>query len=137
MSYIEIAMGQLVIDEGKRDKMYLDGEGIPTIGIGHNLRDRPISERAIRVIFEDDMAEAERDARSLVSAFDQLSNTRKAVLVNMAFNLGRDRLAGFKNMLAHVNAGEFTFAADEMLRSKWATQVGVRAQRLAQAMRLG
>ena len=137
MSYLDILERQLTIDEGKRDRMYLDSEGIPSLGIGHNLRDRSISDRAIRVIFEDDMQVAESDARKLVPGFDALSDARKAVVVNMAFNLGYDRLAGFKNTLAYVNAGRFSQAADEMLDSKWASQVGQRAVRLADAMRKG
>ena len=137
MSYLDILEGQLTIDEGKRDKMYLDSEGIPTIGIGHNLRDRPISSRAIRVIFEDDMQVAEGDAKRLIPGFDALSDARKAVMVNMAFNMGYARLSGFKNTLAHINAGRFSEAADEMLNSTWAKQVGQRAVRLADAMRKG
>lgn len=137
MSYLDILEGQLTIDEGKRNKMYLDSEGIPTIGIGHNLRDRPISEKAIRAIFEDDMQVAEGDAKRLIPGFDALSDTRKAVLVNMSFNLGYARLSGFKNTLAHINAGRFDEAADEMLQSQWAKQVGQRAVRLADAMRKG
>lgn len=137
MSYLDILQTQLEVDEGKRAKMYLDSEGIPSIGIGHNLRDRPISERAIRVIFEDDMAVAEADARRLVTNFDMLSDARKAVVVNMSFNLGYTRFAEFKNTLRLINTFNFEAAADAMLQSKWATQVGARAQRLAKAMREG
>lgn len=137
MSYLDILEAQLTIDEGKRNKMYFDSMHIPTIGIGHNLRDRIISDRAIRVIFEDDMAVAEVDARALVKTFDDLNDVRKAVVVNMAFNLGAIRFAKFANTIALIDAGHFDAAADAMLDSLWAQQVGQRAVRLAESMRTG
>ena len=57
MSYIDILQAQLTVDEGHKNFMYKDTKGIPTIGIGHNLN-KPISDRAVQVIFEDDMADA-------------------------------------------------------------------------------
>jgi lysozyme len=62
---------------------------------------------------------------------------RFAVLVNMAFNLGVGGLLHFQNMLSFVKAASWVSAADEMLRSKWANEVGDRAQRLATQMRTG
>ena len=57
------------------------------------------------------------------------------VLVNMGFNLGLGGLLGFKRTLAHLEAGAYTQAADAMLDSRWAGQVGERAQRLARQIR--
>ncbi len=137
MSYLDILEAQLTIDEGKRNKMYLDSKGIQTIGIGHNLRDRVISDRAIRVIFEDDMAVAEVDARALVKSFDALNDARKAVVVNMAFNMGYGTFSKFHNTIALIDSAQFDAAADAMLDSLWAQQVGKRAVRLAEKMRTG
>jgi lysozyme len=137
MTYRDIAERELAIDEGRKNRMYLDSEGIETIGIGHNLRDRPISDRAVRVIFEDDFAVAEADARRLAHNFDDLSAVRKAVICNMSFNLGFDRLAKFVNTLRAINEGRFGDAATERLDSAWARQVGDRAKRLAAHMRSG
>jgi lysozyme len=137
MSYIDILEADLTVDEGKRNRMYVDSQGVPSIGIGHNLRDCSISERAIRVIFEDDVAIAESTAKTLFQTFDGLSDNRKAVVVNMAFNLGQERLAEFHHFRAHVAAQDFKAASDEMLDSLWAKQVGKRAERLAQMMREG
>ena len=136
MSYIDILQAQLTVDEGHKNFMYKDTKGIPTIGIGHNLN-KPISDRAVQVIFEDDMADAESDARKLVQNFDALSDARRAVVVNMSFNLGFERFSLFHDTLAAINAGRFDDAAAGMLASAWATQVGDRAQRLAKAMREG
>jgi lysozyme len=55
----------------------------------------------------------------------------------MIFNLGPKGFAGFKNTIASIARGDYADAASRMLQSKWATQVGNRAVRLAAAMRTG
>lgn len=137
MTYLDILEEQLAIDEGKRNKMYFDSKGIPTIGIGHNLRDNPISDMAVRVIFEDDVADAEVDARKLFPSFDDLTDARKAVIINMMFNMGYETFSQFHHTISLINGGQYIFAADAMLDSEWAKQVGERANRLADAMRNG
>lgn len=57
-------------------------------------------------------------------------------MMNMAFNM-QDRFLTFVNTLAAIKRGDYTAAADGMLASKWANQVGARAQRLAAMMRTG
>jgi lysozyme len=128
---------QLEIDEGKRPKMYQDTVGKWTAGVGRNLSDRTFSEDEIQLMLANDIKLAEKDARALVPGFDHLGDARAEVICNMAFNLGYTRLAGFKKFLAAVNASEFAEASIEMLDSKWAHQVGARAQRLSKAMRTG
>ena len=54
--------------------------------------------------------------------------------MNMAFNMGVGGVAGFKKMLAALQAQEWDTAARELLDSKYATQVGERATRLAQQL---
>jgi len=39
--------------------------------------------------------------------------------------------------LALIEEGKYTFAADNMLKSKWAEQTPARAKRLADQMRTG
>lgn len=69
--------------------------------------------------------------------FLALSLRRRRVLIDMCFNLGLPRLLRFKKMLAAVVARDFNLAAEEMLSSVWAKQVGQRAQTLATMMREG
>lgn len=128
---------QLEIDEGKRSKMYQDTVGKWTAGVGRNLSDRAFSEDEIQLMLSNDIDLAMKDARQLVPGFDNLDDVRQEVLANMALNLGYSRLAGFKKFLAAVNTSEFAEASIEMLDSKWAQQVGARAQRLSKAMRTG
>ncbi|MFV1943497.1 glycoside hydrolase family protein [Pseudomonas luteola] len=128
---------QLTLDEGCKNKPYTDTVGKLTIGVGRNLDDRGLSADEIQLILRNDIDIATRICQKLIPTFDQLDDVRQEVLVNMAFNLGQIRLAGFKKFLAAVAAGNFDLASDEMLDSTWATQVGERATRLASAMEKG
>lgn len=47
MSGLEIARQQLTVDEGVRARVYSDTIGIPTIGVGRNLRDVGLSQDEI------------------------------------------------------------------------------------------
>jgi len=61
----------------------------------------------------------------------------KNALLNMCFNLGINRLLGFKKMVAALQEKNFTLAAKEALNSKWAEQVGERAKDIALMIRQG
>lgn len=137
MTYLDIVRTQLRIDEGIRLKPYRDTVGKLTIGVGRNLDDVGLHPDEIALMLENDIAEAERTARILVPDFGNLSDVRKAVVINMAFNMGMAKLAKFVNTLRAINEGRFGAAADGMLASRWANQVGERAQRLAKQMRDG
>jgi lysozyme len=137
MNHIDIAAKQLAIDEGIRDKPYRDSVGKLSIGIGRNLDDVGLRPDEIEYLFRNDLFTAEADARSLVPGFDDLTDARKAVLVNMSFNMGKPVLSQFRNTLKAISDGRYGDAADGMLASKWAKQVGQRAVRLAKIMREG
>lgn len=127
---------QLKIDEGWRDKMYVDSVGVPTIGYGRNLW-KGITKDEGEYLLEGDMAEAIVALKQNLPWFDELDDVRQEVLVNMCFNLGWPRLSLFKNTLSLIENKKYSEAASAMLQSLWATQVGARAQRLAYAMREG
>lgn len=127
---------QLERDEGLRLKPYTDTLGKMTLGVGHNL-DRPISERVARLMLDDDIADAAADLARALPWTDALDEPRRGALLNMAFNLGIQRLLSFHETLNLMRLGRFSEAADEMLQSLWATQVGDRAVRLARQVRTG
>ncbi len=124
-------------DEGSESKPYTDSVGKTTIGVGHNLDDRGLTPKQIDWLLADDIDQAEFDLDMIDNHWRLLTGERQLVLLNMAFNLGRARLAGFRRMWAAIVGGRFNDAADEMLDSKWAGQVGNRADRLASRMRNG
>lgn len=137
MRYHDIVKGQLRVDEGWRNKPYRDTVGKLTVGCGRNLDDVGLRDDEIAYLLENDIRVAENDARTLFVDFEYLSDNRKAVLINMALNLGKTRLSGFQRVISAVGQGDWTGAAKEMLQSRWAAQVGQRAQRLANMMREG
>lgn len=137
MDAIDIALTQLRVDEGFRSRPYRDTVGKLTIGYGRNLDDVGISRSEGEYLLRNDVEEVIDQLKSTFGFWDDLSELRKAVLINMAFNLGFDGLMGFHNTLKHIRAGEFEDASEHMLHSKWARQVGARADRLAEAMRKG
>jgi lysozyme len=128
---------QLTTDEGNRAKPYPCSEGKLTIGVGRNLDDRGLRPDEIQLMLSNDIAESAVECRKLFRNFDRMSEVRQEVLVNMAFNLGFNRLSGFKKLIAAIHASDWSMAAVQMLDSKWAQQVGKRAQRLAAAMQSG
>lgn len=128
---------QLEVDELRSKKIYTDTVGKISGGIGRNLTDRGFSDDEIDLMYANDVRMAEADARALVPNFDKLNDVRQEVLVNMSFNMGKTRLAGFKKFLSAVVIQDFTRAADEMKDSAWYGQTKDRAVRLVYAMRFG
>lgn len=127
----------LIRHEGLRLKPYLCPAGRLTIGIGRNLDDLGITEEEARLLLANDLDRVERDLDRLLPWWRTLDDTRRDALANMCFNLGATRLLNFKAMLAALEQGDFNLAADEMLDSLWASQVGSRAVELAAAVREG
>lgn len=125
----------LLQQEGLRLKAYMDEVGKITIGVGRNLDDKGISRDEAIMLLNADIADAIDDVQHVCSIYDQLSRPRQLVLVSMAFNMGRERLNGFVHFLNKLHQNDWAGAADEMLDSVWAKQVGARATTLAKMMR--
>jgi lysozyme len=147
---------QLIRHEGKRSGVYKDTEGIPTIGVGFNLRGRnakariealgldydkvlagtqEMSDKQIETLLDEDIDTAISACKDLFRAFGELSDVRQRVLVDMMFNLGKTRFSQFKKMIAAIAAHDFAKAADEMKDSKWYKQVKSRGKELEAMMR--
>lgn len=136
-------------DEGVRTLVYDDATGKtigpgttvignPTIGVGRNvgpggpgLRDVELS-----IMLDNDVQHYEEQA-GVFDWFHNLDEIRATVVVTMIFNMGFRKFCTFKNTIAYIAAGEFDQAADGMLKSLWAKQVGERAVRLSEMMRHG
>lgn len=123
-------------DEGVRYKPYKDTEDILTVAVGHNLKAKPLdliyplAESEITDILIMDIKDVFSDLDRALPWWRTLSYIRQRVVVNMCFNLGINRFLGFKKMLAYLKVGQYALAAKEMRNSRWATQVGERAERL-------
>ncbi|MBQ4852174.1 glycoside hydrolase family protein [Pseudoalteromonas sp. MMG012] len=128
---------QLICHEGLVCKPYKCTAGKLTIGVGRNLQERGITEQEAEYLLDNDITMVLGQVSNQLPVFNQLSEVRKLVLLNMAFNLGIQGLKRFKKMLAALCVEEFNLAAQEMLDSKWAEQVGYRAKELADMMAKG
>jgi lysozyme len=109
-----------------------------SIGYGRNLDANGISSSEAEMLLDNDLYRVEHELKRAWPHFAAMpESARKDVLINMAFNLGTRRLMTFKKTLEFVRLSEFDKAADEMLKSKWAVQVGNRAIELSGQMRSG
>lgn len=128
---------QLVDHEGLELEVYEDSLGIATIGIGRNLVDRGITKEEAYYLCNNDIAIVELELVAEFPIVSDLDAVRQRVVIDMAFNIGVPRLTGFKKMWAAIHCGDYEEAALEMMDSKWARQVGRRAERLSDMMRKG
>lgn len=127
---------QIKQHEGLKLKPYHCTSGKLTIGYGRNLEAKGISKGEAESMLLSDIAEVEE---KLVRAglLSGLNDARKAVLINMAFQLGFNGLSKFRNMLAAVQSEQYVLAASEMLDSLWAKQTPNRAKELSEQMLTG
>lgn len=122
--------------EGLRLNPYECTAGKLSIGYGRNLDDNGISEVEANALLDNDLDSVCLRLESQ-DFWSSLCCARQAVLMDMCFNLGWPRLSGFRKMLAALRVADFEAASREMLSSKWARQVGKRAEKLAKIMRTG
>lgn len=142
---LELLISELRRDEGVRNTPYKDSVGIQSTGVGHNLQASPLptgwtyplTDDQVNQLLMSDLANVFSDLNRDLPWWTDLNDVRQRVIANMMFNLGSNRLLGFKNTLAAMRQGRYDDAAAGMLNSAWASQVGARAQRLAQMMRSG
>jgi|TARA_R110002020_G_scaffold56134_1_gene155560 lysozyme len=131
---------ELEFDEGCVYKIYNDHLGYPTFGIGHLVLESdpehgepvgtPVSKERVIECFEKDIDSVFYDIdRNLPWAAEQPEDIKR-VLANMCFNLGITRLLKFKKFLGALELKHYKSASEEMMDSRWATQVGPRATRL-------
>lgn len=138
MSMLTDLETQLIEHEGMRLDMYPDSVGIQTIGVGRNLEHVGLrSEDEARYLLRNDILHVQAELLRQLVWFENLDAVRQRVLLDMAFNLGTAGLMRFEKTLAYVAELQYAAAAQEMLDSKWARQVGRRAQVLSEMMATG
>ena len=142
---IDVLREEITADEGCKYEIYLDHLDLPTFGIGHLIRvedpeyGKPVgtevSEERVKQAFNLDILSTLEDCRRLYPEWDTFGDELQHIIANMMFNLGYPRLERFRNMWSAVRDHDYNRAADEMVDSKWYTQVPNRARRLVGRMR--
>lgn len=127
---------QIKRHEGLKLHPYKCTAGKTTIGYGRNLDDKGITASEAEEMLLTDMCEVEERlfTEGLLSG---LNDARKAVLINMGYQLGVSGLFKFKKMITAVDRKEYELAAKEMLNSLWAKQTPRRAKELSEQMLTG
>lgn len=141
-------------EEGLELSSYNDTEGVRTVGIGFNMESphsrgvwksagidadfnavkagkQSISQADAVKLAQASTRIALDDVKALVPNYYDLSPRRREALLNMSYQLGRNRLSEFKNMLGSVRDGNFIRAAEAVRNSKYARQTPERANRIA------
>ena len=123
--------------KGDRHMPYNDTEGYTTIGYGRNIEQIGISRDEARSMLVTDLIDAQYKCANEFGWYKELNEPRQGVVTMMVFNLGLAGFKKFKKTIKHLSYGDYGLAADEMLRSRWADQVGDRAKLLSAMMQTG
>ena len=127
----------IINHEGCMLHPYKDSVGKLTIGVGRNLDDVGISQDEAYFMLNNDINKALFSCQNGLPWFNSLDEVRQAVMIDMVFNLGFGGFLKFVMTIEHIKRDEYELAAETMLDSKWAGQVGIRAKELSEMMRTG
>lgn len=149
----ETIIPRLIINEGMRLKPYKCTSGKTTIGVGRNLDDNPLTDEEKALIGHDVMEGITEhqatmllinDIKKVKDQLDKnlpwwrdLDNERQFVMIDLCFNMGISGLLTFHNTLRQIATGWYIRAGDNLLKSKYAKQVGKRAERNAECIKTG
>jgi len=125
---------QLRLHEGVEKFPYRCTAGYLTIGVGRNIEERGLLDDEIDFILDNDIEVVMNEVSVTFDWFFDLSEVRQRVVADMIFNIGMPRFKQFKKMIAALEEGDWFEAANQMMDSKWAKQVGKRAERLRDMM---
>lgn len=153
MTALELAVRLCKEAEGFSEVMYRCPAGYPTIGYGRNLNVFPLTEEELNHCSVNDngeiVAPEEEASQWLASELSNLhqqllkrewfvgTDARKAVLLDLAYNLGLAKLLTFKRFLTAMKEQDYITAYKELQDSKWYRQVGVRGVRNCKIIETG
>lgn len=135
----------LKLEEGYSETVYRCSEGYPTIGIGTKIGTKGADLGKFTLTVNEQVAKALLDMRvndklkklSAHTWFNKLDETRKIIILSMAYQMGVTGLLKFKMMIAALDKYDYKEAALQALDSRWAKQTPERANRHAEVLRTG
>jgi lysozyme len=128
---------QLKIHEGFRSNVYTCSGGKKTVGYGRNLQDIGISEEEAEMLLKNDIYEATNQLLNAFPFMATFSDVRISAMINFTFNVGIGTVRKFSNTIEYLKNEDWEAAADEMMDSKWAEQVGDRSIQITEQIRTG
>lgn len=126
----------LIKHESYRELPYQDTRGFLTIGIGRNLTGRGVLPTEIDMMFDHDVDHFFNFLSEKFNWFNKLNDSRQCALVDMCF-MGTKTFLEFTAMITALEEGDFERAAQEIVDSKYETEVHQRAHDIAEIIRTG
>ena len=135
-------------NEGVKRLPYLDSQGNVIIGVGHELSltftqanrvyPVPLNDAEIDALLSKDLKAVETQAKGVFpKSWDSLNTARKAVIMDMLFNLGIGGFLDFEHFIDAVKKQRWHTASQSILNSLAARQNPTRYQRNANVMATG
>lgn len=142
-------------NEGFRATPYRDTEELWTFAKGRCLETNPLSPEEWKYLLDHRLMTlsitltgadwlmvrqvdaTERECARVFDFWAELDDIRREVLIEMGYQMGMDRLLGFKKMLAAIRVKDWQSVEREALDSRWAKQTPGRATRLAEQLATG
>lgn len=146
MNWFDIFTEHVKWAEGYSKSVYFDSKGIPTIGIGHNMKAHPLpkgwmpplTDGQVQELFVEDSSDAIHMVRNIFAdCFDSWTDNRKAAIVDLVFNMGAGTFLTFGPTISHIRAGEWEEVAKHLEGTKWFRDVRRRGPRVVQMIRGG
>ncbi len=120
----QIAELKIKKGEGLRLKKYKCSEGYDSIGYGFNLDANSITPEIAEMLFRLMFDPAVQDAKDFAGdVWNELNEVRQAVLIDMAYNLGRAGLFAMWTLRVGVREKRFDYAAKRMRSFLWYKQL--------------
>lgn len=147
------------VRRGGLHRVYEDSLGYKTVGYGHYIG-LEMSKQAVNIVarvigndnwvkqggltdaeanklFEYDFHVHKRELFKQFAWVKNLDTVRQAVLIDMNFNMGTERLSKFKTSLSLIKNGKYESACNSLSKTLWYKQTGIRAKEIIKMLRTG
>ena len=125
--------------EGVRSHVYKCSQDMETIGIGRAIGPGGlgISDDEISFLLANDINRVIDELSASFPWFLELDSVRRDAIIDICFNLGITKLLKFSNAIRAMEDQDHKSAAIHFFDSRWARQVGDRADELCEMIETG
>jgi len=121
---------QLIVHEGLSLKIYTDTAGKVSVGVGHNLTDKGLTQSQVMSILQTDISDTLNLLQAHFPWFGVLDDVRQRAIADLTFDL-MEKMLEFKKMIAAIQMQDWAGAHDELLNSAFAHEAPNRAKDLS------